>query len=99
MTSRRPPEPRDAHTRRIRRVTRGVAAAAVLGTAAFGGLAAAASRSEAAAEDPPAATHDRTRVDSVRGAIDSMLADVFGDEDAQAPSSSDRAPVAPSGGS
>ena len=34
-----PPSPREEGDRRVRRVTRGVAAAAILGTAVFGGLA------------------------------------------------------------
>jgi hypothetical protein len=94
------PEPRDAQVRAVRRVTRGVAAAAVLGTAVFGGLAAAGAQGQGGADDQPAAAaepdDDRG---SVRGAVDSALDEFFGRSDSQAPAPTDGTPVAPSGGS
>ena len=87
---------RDQHLR-VRRVTRGVAAAAVLGTAVVGGLAAAGSN-ESAEAAPPATPTEVTASGLARDVVDSLFDRVLG-EDAEAPSSSGRTPVAPSGGS
>lgn len=93
-------DPRDDRNRTVRRVTLGVAAAAVLGTAVFTGLAAAGSQGESEADDAPAtAVEPDDDGGSVRGAVDDALDRFFGQGDAQAPSPSDLAPVAPSGGS
>ena len=78
-------------------MTRGVAAAAVLGTVVVGGLAATAGNESAEAE-PPAKATEVTASGLARDAIDSLFDRVLG-EDAEAPSSSGRTPVAPSGGS
>ena len=102
MTSNDAPEPpgerRDRQLRAVGKVTRGVAAAAVLGTVVVGGLAAA-DASDGPSNEAPATTHEVTASGLARDVIDSLLTRVLGEGDAQAPSSSGRAPVAPSGGS
>ncbi|WP_217920757.1 hypothetical protein [Miltoncostaea oceani] len=78
---------RDAQVRAVTRITRGVAAVAVLGTAVFGGLAAAATGSSQA---PPAAVPGATA--SASAAADATGAVI-------APAASTQPPVASSGGS
>ncbi len=84
-SGRRSPE-RDAQVRTVTRITRGVAVAAVLGTAVFGGLAAAETGSSTSS--PPA-----TPIASATAAVD----DAGGV--ALVPTASAQAPVASSGGS
>jgi hypothetical protein len=85
----------------VRRVTAGVAAAAVLGTVVFGGLAAAGSKDSASADDPAATTGGPTGDDGAQGdrGGDAMPGRFFDDGGAQTPSPSEQAPVAPSGAS
>ena len=83
----------------MRRVTRGVAAAAVVGTVVVGGLAAANSHEAAAEAAPAATTTEVSASDLARDVVDSLLNRVLGGDGAEAPSSSGRTPVAPSGGS
>lgn len=75
---------RDSHVRTVTRVTRTVAAAAVLGTAAFGGLAAAGTHASTPSPIGSSASADRSR----------DLA-----PPASPPSASAQAPAASSGGS
>ena len=85
------PNERDTRIRRVTRVTRGVAAAAVLGTAVFGGLAAATYHGGTQATSTAASSGASTATASV--ATKASLSA------AQAPSASTQTPVASSGGS
>lgn len=99
-TPQRPVSPaaRDQGNRSVKRITRGVAAAAILGTAVFGGLA-------WAAADGTGTTSSNTEADS-----SSFLGSFFHDDDDddghgaidqgwQAPSATQQAPAATSGAS
>lgn len=91
------PAPREEGNRRVRRVTRGVAAAAILGTAVFGGLAWAADDDSGATSSGASATSSPS------------LGSFFGDDDDdghgsvdqgwQAPSATQQPPAATSGAS
>ena len=80
------PNERDTRIRRVSRVTRGVAAAAVLGTAVFGGLAA-------------TTYHGGTQATSGASTATASVATKASLSAAQAPSASTQTPVASSGGS
>ena len=93
-----PPSPREEGDRRVRRVTRGVAAAAILGTAVFGGLAYAHNGDTATSSSGTAATSSSSSSDGW------FTRDDDGDrggivQGTQAPQPTQQAPAATSGAS
>ena len=95
-----PPSPREEGDRRVRRVTRGVAAAAILGTAVFGGLAYAHNGDTATSSSGTAATASSSSSSSdgwfTRGDDGDRGGIVQG---TQAPQPTQQAPAATSGAS
>ena len=94
---------RDEHVRTVSRATRAIAALAVLGTATFGGLAAASTRASSSAATPGTAAAAATG--AVTGSSSYSPSESENDESgslaapAAAPAPSAQPPVASSGGS